>query len=158
MMNFHCVYMFSQLLEGLRGHCSWMSMKESSSFFSQFPLRAYGNLVCCCHSNIVTVFLMLCVLWAQFLDEGDFMGVALIFHKCLFLVFLQEAMDLEAGQPHTQNVLRRTNHLWTLQMNKLWFRRSSRSWCWRSSTLSPPTRQQWKTQERQVCITESFLD
>lgn len=59
-------------------------------------------------------------------------------------------MDLEAGRPRTRNVLRRTNHLWILPMSRLWFQRSTRNWCWRSSTRSRPTRPPWKTLGKQV--------
>lgn len=153
MMNCHCVYMFSQLLDGFRGRCSQMNMKESS-YFLAISIKGILKPGCCWSSNIVTVFLILCAFQPVSLHKGEFWGLVNIFHKVLFPLCLQEAMDLEAGQPCTQNVLRRTNHLWTLQMSKLWFQRSTRSWCLTSSTLRPLTRQPWKTLEKQVCIME----
>lgn len=72
--------------------------------------------------------------------------------KRLLALFPQGATGLRAGRPRTQNVPRRTNHLWIYRTRRLWFQRSTRSWCWRSSASSRPTRPPWKTREKQVCI------
>lgn len=141
MMNFHCVYMFFQPRQP--NEC-----EQIKSF------RFISKPCCCGSSNIVTAFLILCVLQPASLNKDDFWGLVCIFHKLAFLVFLQEATDLEVGQPHSQNVLRRTSHLWILRMNKLLFRRSTRSWCLTSSAQSPPTTPPWKTLERQVRVGE----
>lgn len=118
--------MFSQVLGGLRGHCSCMNV--------------YGNILFClltwllleqshCFVCVQSIFKQRGFLW----DKSPF------FHKLLTLVCLQEATDLKLGRHYTQNVPRRINRLWTSQTNTLWFRRSTRSWSSTSSTPSPPT-------------------
>lgn len=97
---------------------------------------------------------MVCITysWCNYIAKEIF-GIlsAFFLPKRLLALFPQGATGLTAGRPRTQNVPRRTNHLWIYRTRRLWFQRSTRSWCWRSSASSRPTRPPWKTQEKQVC-------